>query len=179
VIAIVAGTNRAGSRTLEIAGQIEEIHARLCADPVLIELAELPSDLFRHEAYREKPATFARFSDAILASEGIVVVTPEYNGGFPGVLKYFIDMLKFPESFENRPVCFVGLAAGMWGALRPVEQLQQVFGYRNAYLYPKRVFLPGATKAVDEHGRLTDPAIIERLERQAEGFLDFARRIRG
>jgi chromate reductase, NAD(P)H dehydrogenase (quinone) len=32
-------------------------------------------------------------------------------------------MLKFPETFEKRPVCFVGVAAGIWGALRPVEQL--------------------------------------------------------
>ena len=49
-------------------------------------------------------------------------------------------MLKFPESFEKRPVCFTGLGAGIWGALRPVEQLQAIFGYRNAYLFPERVF---------------------------------------
>ena len=36
--------------------------------------------------------------------------------------------------------------AGIWGALRPVEQLQAIFGYRNAYLYPERVFLPGIGK---------------------------------
>ena len=178
MIAIIAGTNRAGSRTLGIARQIEEIHDRLGADPVLLDLAELPAELFRPDAYREKPPAFARFSDTILASDGIVVVTPEYNGGFPGVLKYFIDMLKFPESFEDRPVCFVGLSAGTWGALRPVEQLQQVFGYRNAYLYPKRVLLPGVAKRLDDDGRLADPPTIERLERQATGFLDFIRRLR-
>src|SRR5437667_4808 len=78
----------------------------------------------------------------IVRAAGLVVISPEYNGGMPGILKYFIDMLKFPESFAARPVCFVGLAAGVWGALRPVEQLQAVFGYRNAHLYPERVFLP-------------------------------------
>lgn len=177
MVTIVAGTNRAGSRTLGVARQIEAIYRSMDAETVLLDLAELPPELFRPGAYREKPPAFARFADAVLAADGMVVVTPEYNGGFPGVLKYFVDMLKFPESFEDRPVCFVGLSAGMWGALRPVEQLQQVFGYRNAYLYPKRVFLPRVAKAVDDAGRLTDPTTIERLERQAAGFLEFTRRL--
>jgi chromate reductase len=107
------------------------------------------------------------------------VVMPEYNGGMPGVLKYFIDMLEFPESFERRPVCFIGLAAGVWGALRPVEQLQTIFGYRNAYLYPERVFIPGARHALDETGRLKDPELRGRLQKQAEGFVEFVGKLRG
>ena len=101
------------------------------------------------------------------------MVSPEYNGGIPGVLKYFIDMLKFPESFINRPVCFVGLAAGMWGALRPVEQLQAIFGYRNAFIYPNRVFLPAVNDLLDTKGRLKDAELLDRLKTQANGFVDF------
>ncbi len=178
MITIIAGTNRRGSRTLGIARQVEAIYRSMDAETVLLDLAELPGELFQPDAYRDKPPAFAPFSDAVLKSDGIVVVTPEYNGGFPGALKYFIDMLKFPESFEDRPVCFIGLAAGMWGALRPVEQLQQIFGYRNAHVYPKRVFLPGVAKRVDGKGRLTDPSTIERLEGQAAGFLRFTRCLR-
>ena len=63
-------------------------------------------------------------------------------------------MLKFPESFEQKPVCFTGLSAGIWGALRPVEQLQQIFVYRNAHVYPERVFLPGINDLLDALGRL-------------------------
>src|SRR5262245_12147221 len=96
----------------------------------------------------------------------------------PGILKYFIDMLKFPESFEARPVCFVGVAAGMWGALRPVEQLQMIFGYRNAYLYPERVFLPNINELLNEQGRLQDPELVDRLREQAEGFVDFVERLK-
>jgi len=106
------------------------------------------------------------------------VVTPEYNGGMPGVLKYFIDMLKFPESFEQKPVCFTGLAAGIWGALRPVEQLQTIFGYRNAYLYPERVFLPQINNLLDASGRLKDAELAGRLKAQAGGFTDFVERLK-
>ena len=108
-----------------------------------------------------------------------MVVSPEYNGGIPGVLKYFIDMLPFPESFEQRPVCFVGLAAGIWGALRPVEQLQAIFGYRNAFVFPERVFMPNINKLLDAAGRLANPDLEERLEKQAAGFVSFVERLRG
>jgi NAD(P)H-dependent FMN reductase len=87
-------------------------------------------------------------------------------------------MLKFPESFENRPVCFTGLGAGIWGALRPVEQLQAIFGYRNAYLFPERVFLPRINELLDDAGRLKDPELLQRLRSQAEGFVDFVERLR-
>ena len=108
-----------------------------------------------------------------MCADGLVIITPEYNGGAPGVLKYFIDMLKFPESFERRPVAFVGLAAGVWGALRPVEQLQMIFGYRNALIFPERVFLPGIGQQLDADGRLKDPELVQRLRKQAQGFLQF------
>jgi NAD(P)H-dependent FMN reductase len=109
----------------------------------------------------------------------LVIVTPEYNGGVPGVLKYFVDMLPFPESFASRPVCFVGLAAGIWGALRPVEQLQAIFGYRNAYIFPERVFIPGVGKLLDEAGRLTSADLEQRLAAQAAGFTVFVETLRG
>jgi hypothetical protein len=82
-------------------------------------------------------------------------------------------LLKFPESFEKQPVCLTGLGAGMWGALRPVEQLQTIFGYRNAYLFPERVFLPKINDLLDDAGRLKDPELLQRLKAQAEGFVEF------
>ena len=145
----------------------------------VVDLANLPPEIFAPDSYTEKPASFAMFAQAILQSDGLIVVTPEYNGGMPGVLKYFIDMLKFPESFENRPVCFVGLGAGLWGALRPVEQLQLIFGYRNAFLYPERVFLPKINDLLNEQGIFKDPEIVARLKAQAEGFIEFVERQRG
>jgi chromate reductase len=144
----------------------------------VLDLAELPPEIFSPASYAQKPKSFQRFADGILQSDGLHVVTPEYNGSVPGVLKYFIDMLKFPESFNKRPVCFVGLSAGIWGALRPVEQLQAIFVYRNAYIYPERVFLPGIRDQLDEAGRLKDLELLERLASQAEGFVQFVERVR-
>lgn len=179
MITLIVGTNRPGSNTRKVARHVEEFYAAMKVPLRVLDLAQMPPEIFAPGAYAEKPAGFTPFSDGILQASGLHVITPEYNGGIPGVLKYFIDMLKFPESFERRPVCFTGVAAGIWGALRPVEQLQAIFGYRNAYIYPERVFLPGIGKLLDADGRLQDADLLGRLQKQAEGFVTFVERVQG
>jgi len=179
MIVIVSGTNRPGSNTRRITNHVQQTYQKLGVPVQVLDLADLPPEIFSSSSYAEKPASFkTKFTDPLLAADGLVLVTPEYNGSVPGILKYFIDMLPFPESFERRPVCFIGLSAGIWGALRPVEQLQAIFGYRNAYIYPERVFLPGIGKQLGANGQFSDPELPARLARQAEGFVAFVEKLR-
>ncbi len=172
-IVIIAGTNRPGSNTAKVAAHIDAIYRASGQSAQVLDLATLPPEIFAVSSYADKPAAFKPISDAVLQSSGLHIVTPEYNGSVPGILKYFIDMLKFPESFERKPVCFTGLAAGMWGALRPVEQLQAIFGYRNAHIYPERVFIPLVNDHLNAEGRLKDEDVLARLRAQADGFAKF------
>jgi chromate reductase len=178
MMTLLVGTNRPGSSTLKVCTHVKEIYAGFKIPLKVLDLALLPSEIFERTAYTNKPASFQPFSIGILESTGLIIVSPEYNGSVPGILKYFIDMLKFPESFEHRPVCFIGLGAGMWGALRPIEQLQAIFGYRNAFVYPERVFLPKINDLLSDEGRITDPEILERMRDQAAGFIDFVEKLR-
>jgi chromate reductase len=178
MITLIVGTNRPCSNTRKFAAHIEEIYADLKVPLHVLDLAKLPPEIFSPDSYAEKPKSFQPFADAVLQSSGLHVVTPEYNGSLPGVLKYFIDMLKFPESFENRPVCFTGLAAGVWGALRPVEQLQAIFVYRNAHVFPVRVFLPQVNSLLDSSGKIKDAELSARLRAQADGFAKFTKKIK-
>ena len=175
---IVSGTNRPGSNTRKVTAHVDAIYTSHGVPHEVLDLAQLPPEIFSPTSYAEKPAAFKTFVDAILASDGLVIVTPEYNGGIPGILKYFIDMLPFPESFEQRPVCFVGVSMGIWGALRPIEQLQAIFGYRNAYLFPERVFMPGIGKVLDASGKFNHPEYDHRLNDQAVKFVAFAEKLR-
>jgi Predicted flavoprotein len=177
-IVLISGTNRPGNSSRKIVGELETIYRDLGEEVQVLDLTELPQEIFSPSSYAEKPASFQPFSDAILSACGVHIVTPEYNGGLPGVLKYFIDMLKFPESFDRRPVCFTGLAAGMWGALRPVEQLQAIFSYRNAHIYPERVFMPGINNHISPEGRLTNEEWLARLRAQAGGFVKFVEAVK-
>ena len=178
MIVIISGTNRPDSNTRKVTAHLEGIYKAMGVKTHLLDLAILPPEIFSPASYGAKPAGFAKFTDAILGADGLVVVTPEYNGGRPGILTYFIDMLPFPESFENRPVCFVGVSAGIWGAIRPIEQLQAIFGYRNAFNYPERVFMPNIHKLLDASGKVTDAELAGRLAKQAEGYIAFVEKLR-
>ena len=179
MLTLISGTNRPGSSTRKIAAQIEEIYQSLGVPLAVLDLAKLPPEIFAPSSYAEKPKSFEPFSQGVLDATGLIVVSPEYNGSMPGVLKYFIDMLKFPESFERRPVCFVGVAAGLWGALRPIEQVQSVFGYRNAFIFPERVFLPKVYELLGDDGHIKSAEIVERLQAQATGYIDFVEKLKG
>ncbi len=178
MIRIISGTNRAESNTLKISKEIQNIYTQLNIHCEILDLKDLPSEIFTPSAYSQKPRSFEKFSTAIKTADGIVIVIPEYNGSFPGVFKYFIDMLDFPESLQNTPCCFVGVAAGMWGALRSIEQLEDIFIYRNAFVFPKSVFINNVYSVLDSSGRIINNEILERLKNQATDFVDFVNRFR-
>jgi NAD(P)H-dependent FMN reductase len=176
-ILIISGTNRANSNALRISRIIHGHYRSANIEAEIFNLEDMPQEVFNPASYSKKPPAFVAIQQRVLDAAGLHVVTPEYNGSFPGVLKYFIDMLKFPESFDRKPVAFVGEANGVWGGLRSVEQLQLIFGYRNAHTYPDRVFIPGVKEKFDAAGNFTDTGINDRLRKQAVGFECFIKSV--
>lgn len=178
MIEIISGTNRPGSNTLKVAKLVLHLYKDLGVDARILSLEELPPEIFDPASYAKKPESFKALADRVVQADGLHVLTPEYNGGFPGILKYFIDMLPFPESFEHKCVCFTGVAAGIWGAFRPVEQLQMIFGYRNAYIMPERVWFTQIHTRLAETGELLDEADRRRLADQVEKFAAYVKRMK-
>lgn len=176
---IIVGTDRPGSNSRKVAELIQEIYRKNHSEEVeILDLQDIVKGLQSGPQYGNvTDSVLTVAANKVEKSDGLIVVVPEYNGSMPGVLKYFIDHLKYPDAFEARPVCFVGLG-GMFGGLRPVEHLQQVFGYRNSFMFPERIFLINVfqhykkTEANPE-GRLKDPLILSLLEKQAAGFRTF------
>src|SRR5258708_12534241 len=133
MITLIIGTNRPDSNSRRVSNHVEEVYAALKVPLRVLDLAKLPPQIFAPESYAMKPPEFQPFSQGILDAEGLIVLTPEYNGGMPGILKYFIDMLKFPESFEHRPWGFICLAAGPSVPLRPFSHFHQIFWSPTTY----------------------------------------------
>lgn len=88
------------------------------------------------------------------AAEAFVVVTPEYNHGYPAALKSFIDSVG--AEWQAKPVAFVSYG-GISGGLRAVEQLRQVFAELHAVTIRDSVSFAGAWEQFDEAGRLRHP----------------------
>lgn len=98
-------------------------------------------------------------------ADAFVVVTPEYNHGYPAPLKALIDSAG--AEWHAKPVAFVSYG-GVSGGLRAVEQLRQVFAELHAVSIRDSVSFPGAWEQFDERGALRNP---ERAQRSMETLL--------
>jgi NAD(P)H-dependent FMN reductase len=95
-----------------------------------------------------------------------VIVTPEYNHGYPGSLKAVLDLLL--REYVHKPVAFVGVSAGPWGGARVIEAMVPMV--RELGLAPTFTDLnfPSVQKKFDDRGQLLDSA----YEKRASEFLD-------
>jgi chromate reductase, NAD(P)H dehydrogenase (quinone) len=171
-IVIIPGSNRKGAQSLLLAKHIIADYTALGHDVDLLTM-DLESDYLAPTAYKEPTPAITERTERFCRADGVVFVVPEYNGSFPGVLKLFIDTLPYPLGFDRRPCAFIGIAAGQFKGLRAVEHLQGVAGYRNALMFPNRVFIGESWKQFTPEGSLGDPELAKRLRAQAEGFVTF------
>lgn len=179
-ITVLSGTNRPNSNTKKVATYAAaELRKHLSPtdEVAILDLVELPPETFTPSSYSQPPAGFEKFKDLMISPNGILVVIPEYNGSAPGALKYLIDLLPFPESLHRKPVAFIGLSDGRFGALRAVEHTQQIWGYRNAFVFPERVFIPAVGKSLDETGAPKDPFVKDLLQTQLKNFIEFVKKL--
>ncbi len=173
---IISGTNRPRSRTLQISKILQKYYELEGEKVEIIDLAEISFKEVDGNQYADAPPDMKLKLDMILKASGLIIVCPEYNGSYPGILKYFIDHWPYPTAFEYRPVCFVGLGA-RFGGLRAVEHLQGVFGYRNSFVFPERVFLSNIFQTLKE-GKLIDAIAEQLLVQQVQGFTKFVKALK-
>ncbi|MEX0681196.1 MAG: NADPH-dependent FMN reductase [Balneolales bacterium] len=177
-IIILSGTDRPGSQALKIANFLKPLYEQQGVHAEVVSMADFPLEEAIGGNYGKSLPKIEVFREKVINADGIVMIVPEYNGSFPGILKLFIDYLPFPESFDKMPMAFIGEASGAFGGLRAVEQMQLICAYRNAYIYPGRVFIQRVKKNFDEAEGLKDELLTELLHKQIEGFIQFASLIR-
>jgi chromate reductase len=109
------------------------------------------------------PETVVRFKDAIRRADALLIATPEYNRGVPGVLKNAIDWASRPplgSPLTGKPVAIVGASTGRGGTARAQEQLRAALEFSRAdVLEGPEVLVPEAFMRFDERMELVDPGI--------------------
>lgn len=178
MIQVIVGTNRKGSRSNQLADLVLTYFEKHGARAEKISLEDFSWESLEEGLYGidNVPESFKSAISKVDQASGLYIICPEYNGSYPGVLKTFIDYWSYPRSFDHRPVCFMGLG-GKFGGLRPVEHLQQVFGYRDAFVFPERVFLQNVWESLSKEGKITDKVAEELLDRQVKHFIKFIKAI--
>lgn len=175
---IISGTDRPNSNALLVSKYLQKRYRHAGINVPIIDLQEFPLEQVKGGRYGQELPDVDSYVNQAVEADGLVVVVPEYNGGYPGILKLFIDYLPFPGSLDKKPIALVGEANGAFGALRAVEQLQQVFGYRNAHVFPERVFISRVNENFDKETGIQDELQQQLLVSQIANFPNFVRNVR-
>src|SRR6185312_12924198 len=133
-----AGSLQQGSYNralLEAARELAPAH-------LIIEIFDLaPIPLYNGDLEAQgDPAPVAAFKNAIRRADGVLMVTPEYNHGVPGVMKNAIDWASRPPRkavLNAKPVGLMGASPGITGSARGQSQLRQAFEFTNSYAMPQ------------------------------------------
>lgn len=123
------------------------------------------------------PEAVVRLKAAIRSAAGVLMATPEYNHGVPGVMKNAVDWASRPPAaaaLARKPVGIIGASPGITGSARGQSQLRQAFEFTNSYCMPQPELLVfRAHEKFDAEGRLTDEATRTHLVRYLEAFRDW------
>ena len=109
---------------------------------------------------------FPEWRDTIINADGLVIVSPEYNHGYPGVLKAVLDLLL--REYVHKAVAFVGVSAGPWGGTRVIENMVPMVRELGLAVTFADLNFPKVQTTFDSAGSLLDPA----FEKRATDFLD-------
>lgn len=163
-LVVLVGSTREGRFAPTVAGWFAE-HARRRDDLVVDVVDLLDLDLPPVLTARRDAATDA-YAARIDAADAFVVVTPEYNHGYPAALKHALDLCY--REWRGKAAGFVSYG-GMAGGLRAVEQLRQVFAELHVATVRDGVSFHMVGGRFDERGRPHDP---EGVEQAATTMLD-------
>jgi NAD(P)H-dependent FMN reductase len=165
LLPVLLGTNRKNRNSAHAAkwllGEMEkrpEIETRLF-DAVDFALP--------HDDYGQAiKGLFPEWRDTIIKADGLVIVTPEYNHGYPGTLKAILDLLL--REYVHKAVAFVGVSFGPWGGTRVIEALVPMVRELGLAVTFTDLNFPHVQRTFDAEGKLLDPA----FDKRVKDFLD-------
>jgi NAD(P)H-dependent FMN reductase len=162
---VLLGTNRKNRNSVHPAKWLlGEMEKRPEIETRLFDAADfaLPHDDYG-QALKDQ---FPDWRDAIIQADGLVIVTPEYNHGYPGSLKAVLDLLL--KEYIHKAVAFVGVSAGPWGGTRVIEAMVLMVRELGLAVTFSDLNFPKVQRTFDAEGKLLDQA----YEQRAKDFLD-------
>ena len=162
-IPVILGTARQGRESEHAAHFVfEQTKKRAKVETELIDVRSLPMRLDDAGEQMKDPA----FSATVDRCDGLIIVTPEYNHSFPGLLKHALDMNL--KEYVHKAVGICGVSAGAFGGARVIEQLLPVMRELGLVAIFEDVNFGKVGTLFDERGNLLDESYVRRVDK----FLD-------
>lgn len=173
-IVTIAGSLRKESFSLKIANAL----AKLAPATLRLEVMTPHGiSFFNQDLEANPPADWLAFRQKLQTSNGVVLVTPEYNRSIPGVLKNAIDVASRPygkSSFNGKPVGIVSNSPGPLGGVSAAKHLQNILpGISGPIMQQPEIYLNAVGDAFDDKGELVKESLRAVLQQYIDAFAAF------
>jgi NAD(P)H-dependent FMN reductase len=168
-IPIICGSTRRDRQSIKVAKFVlARLQRRPNAQTELLDLLELNFPIMEERLHRrdDPPPGVREFGEKIGRADAVIIVSPEYNNGYPGVLKNALDYL-LPE-YERKPIGIATVSAGGHGGITCLAQLRLVAIGAGAFPIPENLSVSHVHASFNDDGTPNDP----HYEEQATAFLD-------
>lgn len=169
-LAIISASVRTGNNTKRIALFFQNyIQAHQLGTTDLLDLQAFNFPIFEERlSFLENPSALVlNFAERIRQADGILICTPEYNGGYPASLKNVIDLLY--DEWYRKPIAIATVSDGVFGGTQVITSLLFTLWKIRAWVVPARFPVPNAQDNFDESGR---PFYPDEVENRAKIFTD-------
>lgn len=169
-IAIVVGSIRAGNYTgmasALVANELAR-HPNLTVETIQPERYDLPLP-----GMPESPGV-ETLQKQIECADAIVFSTPEYNGGFSSITKIVIENLGYPSRLAGKPIALLGVASGVIGAVKSLEQLRSVVSHVGGIVLPRSCSVAMVEGVFTEQGDCKDADAERQIRKFARGLVEY------
>jgi NAD(P)H-dependent FMN reductase len=168
-ISIIAASVRTGRASNRVALFFRNfIEAKKLASTEILDLQVYNFPLFDERLkYQKNPsASVLDFASKIRSSDGIIIVTPEYNGGYPASIKNVVDLLY--DEWHRKPIAISTVSDGNFGGTQVITSLQFTLWKIRAWTVPAMFPVPNVLRSFKEDGTLLEPT----LEKRALNFVN-------
>lgn len=164
MITIISGTNRKNSNTQKIAREYQLILQGKRIEAGIFSLEEADIQQYNPE--------FERIENEILIpTSHFIIISPEYNGSFPGILKLLFDNSRSHEIWFYKKALLTGVATGRAGNLRGMDHLADVLNYLKITVHPNKLPISVINSVVSGEGKIIDKNTLVAINQQLDEFI--------
>ncbi len=165
MITIISGSNR-DNNTKKVALEYQRLLRDKNIDTLLLALDE--TKLF------ERDTLFINIENEFLKpAQKFIIIMPEYNGSYPGVLKLMIDNTDISKVWWHKKVLLTGVSTGRAGNLRGMDHLTGSLLHIKMLVHPNRLPISVVDRLLDSTNRFSDAGTLKAIDIQLEEFLSF------
>jgi NAD(P)H-dependent FMN reductase len=172
MITLLNATNRPDNRTSVISKTYQQFLISANEPYQYLNLEQVSGEMLIQQSIGNKQTQLIDlFENYIYKADKLIIVAPEYNGSFPGILKLFIDAMPH-KALDGKKIALTGVATGRGGNLRGLDHLTGILHYLNAHVMPFKLPISGVATMLSE-GKVVNEFLLNDIQKQLNLFIKF------